>query len=411
MKRLILLSCVLPIIAAGCQTRDYWWELDSHARPPVTNIPLTLAKGHPRLMFRPADDVGLGRSFEQVRKLNASDPTFRAIFAKALAIPIGKQDPAMLAAAWIVTGDDEYAKASVARMLQEELHKSGEPYYSNVYLHALAYDWLFDHPALTAERKQRIVAKMVERIKTELDDLDDHNMALWHGRNQAANGTMIAALAIGDLPGNELLLRRAAAHYIESLRAFQYSEGWPEGASYWIYNRAGPYPMAADCVMTGLGSDKIAGLPIRDIMRTVGLWQIYQYGPNGVFEPYGDSAGSLGLGQTGWWELSTDHYAKLSRDPGVAAGGDYLRNRSPDAYGRRPYYWRVVYTYDPAVRAEGGRLRPGQARTVDAPTPAAVDDLRPAQLRRGVLPRRVGQSRRDLRDVQSGRPSGASRPL
>ena len=135
-------------------------------------------------------------------------------------------------------------------------------------------------------------------------------------------------------------LRRAAAHYIDALRALQYSEGWPEGASYWIYNRAGPYPLAADCLMSATGLETIDGIPIRQVMRKIGLWQLYQYAPNGTFEPYGDSSGSLRLGRTGWWSLTTDHYARLSREPALMAAGDYFRNRSPHPYGRRPYYWR-----------------------------------------------------------------------
>ncbi|MDD4890653.1 MAG: hypothetical protein PHU85_12080 [Phycisphaerae bacterium] len=362
------LACALAVmcVALGCRAerkpvaKHYWWELETRQHPPKTDIALPLFARHPRLIFRPESDVGLGRSFDRVRTLYAGDATFKAIFDKALRVPTSQQDPAMLAASWIVTGRDEFAQAAVDRMVREKLNKSGEPYYSNVYIHALAYDWLFDHPALTAEKKSLIVNKMIERLKTELADLDDQGMAAWHGRNQAANGTMIAAMALGDLPGCEPLLRRAAGHYISSLRALQFSEGWPEGASYWIYNRAGPYPLAADCVMTALGSDRIADLPIRDIMRTVGLWQTYQYAPNGVFEPYGDSAGSLRLGQTGWWELSTDHYAKLSRDPGVAAGADYLRNRSPNPYGSRPYHWSVVYTYEPTVRPKDADYDPAK---------------------------------------------------
>jgi hypothetical protein len=239
-------------------------------------------------------------------------------------------------------------------MLTEKLSKSGEPYYSEIWSHALAYDWLYSHPALTQEKREKILAKIFERLETELADLDADGMALWHGRNQAANGTMIAALAVGDLPGQKQNLQRAAAHYIQSLRALQFSEGWPEGASYWIYNRAGPFAVAADCVMTALGSDSIGGLPIREIMGKLGLWSVYQFAPNGVFEPYGDSSGSLQLGDTGWWELSVDYYAKLSRNPDLMAGADYLRNRSPLPYGKRPYYWYAALSYDPTARPAKG---------------------------------------------------------
>ncbi len=345
--------------ATGCSgmsksRKTPFWEVPARRHPPTTEVELRLFPEHPRLVFRPAADRGHGRTFQEVRKLYRTDKRFRVIFDKARKVAVGRQHPAMLAACWIVTGEEKFARAAIDRMVAGKLGKSGEPYYSNVWKHALAYDWLYDHPALTAEEKKVIVAKMVARLKTELADLDDEGQALWHGRNQQANGCMIAALAVGDLPGGAKLLRRAAAHYIESLRALQYSEGWPEGASYWIYNRAGPYAMAADCVMTALGVEHIGGIPIREVMRRIGLWQLYQFAPNQVFEPYGDSSGSLRLGSTGWWELTTDYYARLSRDPGLMAGGDYLRNRSPVAYGRRPYYWHVALTYDPAVRPKKG---------------------------------------------------------
>jgi len=271
---------------------------------------------------------------------------------KAFSIDPEEQHPAANASCWIVSQDDRFAEAAIEHMLQRELDKSGEPYYSRVWSYALAFDWLYHHPLMTPQRKQLIAAKIIERIETELSALDGTYMALWHGRNQAANGVMIAALAVADEPGMERQLVRATAHWLESLRAIQFSEGWPEGASYWIYNRAGPYALAADCVLTATGSEMVEDVPIREVMRTIGLWQIYQYGPNGVFEPYGDSSGSLHLGDTGWWTLTTDHYAKLSGEPILAAGGDYFRNHSPAPYGKRNYHWNSAMTYAPEVRPD-----------------------------------------------------------
>jgi hypothetical protein len=110
-----------------------------------------------------------------------------------------------------VTGDDSYAEAAVERMLAQPLSTSNEPQYSLIWSHALAYDWLFHHAALTEEKRDRILSSILERLETELAELDRTGMALWHGRNQAANGTLIAALAVGDLTGQEQNLRRAAA--------------------------------------------------------------------------------------------------------------------------------------------------------------------------------------------------------
>ena len=330
-----------------------FWELSARRHPPTTTVDLAVYSKHPRLVFRPKEEPGLARTFEQSRRLYRTDATFKTIFDKALAVKLGRQHPAMLAACWIISQDDKYATAAVDLMLKRKLGKSGEPYYSRVWSYALAYDWLYHHPALTPDKKKQIVARIIERLGTELDALDDQEMAVWHGRNQAANGVMIAALGVAEHLDKKTL-RRATAHYIDALRALEYSEGWPEGASYWIYNRAGPYPLAADCVMTATGLETLDGMSIREVMRKIGLWQIYQYAPNGTFEPYGDSSGSLRLGHTGWWLLTADHYARLSRDPALMAGADYFRNRSPHPYGRRPYYWQMAFTYDPAMRPKKG---------------------------------------------------------
>lgn len=358
LERILIAMTALNLTAlaqgpdGGAKSKLPFWELEpaKGSHPPKTDVRLVLRPEHPRLIFRPAGAAGPGRTFEEVRRLSQTDPTFQAIFKKALEIEPGRQQPAANAACWIVTQDDKYVDAAIHTMLTVELGKSGEPDYTDVWSYALAYDWMFHHPKLTQEVKDKIVAKILERLGTELAALDDHEMALWHGRNQAANGVMIAALAVGDLPGQEEMLRRATAHYVDSLKALDFSEGWPEGASYWIYNRAGPYGRAADCVITATGSDQIGGLRIREVMKKIGFWSLYQFGPNEVFEPYGDSAGSIRLGETGWWELTVDHYARLARDHGLMAGADYLRNRSPVPYGKRAYYWNIVLTYDPSAR-------------------------------------------------------------
>jgi len=311
---------------------------------------ITLASVHPRLSFRPAGQRGLGRTFEDVRTLYRKDAAFKTIFDGSLAAAADTRDPAAAAAAWVVTADDRFANHAVKLLLHEPIGRSGDGRYSRVWAFALAWDWLQQHPALDAASSTRAASRIIERLESELAALDDRSMALWHGRNQAANGTMIAALAVGDLPGQSRNLARATAHYIQALRALEFSEGWPEGPSYWIYNRAGPYALAADCFFTATGADSIAGIAIRDVMRTIGLWSIYQFAPNRVFEPYGDSAGSLRLGETGWWEATVDYFARLSRDPNLAAGADWFRKLSPSPYGKGPLRWWSALAYDPTAR-------------------------------------------------------------
>jgi hypothetical protein len=369
---------LLVLLLVGCasaveseRTRPFW-ELPPSSHPPTAQIKLRIHDKHPRCIFRPADREGWGRTFEESRRLYKTDARFKAIFDAALAVPFRRQHPAMLAACWIVSGEKKYAEAAVEKLLAESISHTGKPYYSNVWQFALAFDWLHGHAALTDAKRARIVAKIRQRIAGELDGLDARGMAVWHGRSQAANNAMIAVLALVEHLDPKTI-RRATAHYVDALRALDTSGGWPEGASYWIYNRAGPYAMAADCVLSATGHETIDGIAIRDVMRKIGLWQLYSYAPCGTFEPFGDSAGSLRLGHTGWWTVTTDHFARISRHPGLMAGADYLRNRSPHPYGRRPYYWHVAFTYDPAVRPaehKGGR---GSSPSSVSPDDAEID--------------------------------------
>ena len=340
--------------------------------PPPEIAPLRLASDHPRLSFRPAGQGGPGRTLESVRALHRTDATFRSIFDGAIARAAETRDPAEAAAAWVVTADERFAGRAAQLLIDEPITRTGDGRYSRLWAFALAWDWLYGHPVL-AETREQAAARITERLESELDWLDARGMALWHGRNQAANGAMVAALALGDRPGYERRLARAAAHYAEALRALQFSEGWPEGPSYWIHNRAAPYALAADCFITATGFDSVAGIRIRDLMRTVGLWSLYQFGPNRVFEPYGDSAGSLRLGETGWWEVTADYFARLSGDPDLAAGADWFRKLSPTPYGKGQLRWWAALAY-------GQLARP--ARGYDPATPERWlrDHLTPARL-------------------------------
>lgn len=302
------------------------------------------------MVFRPPGAAVPGRTVAEVRRLYATDSFFRPIFDQALGACASAGHPAMAAACWLVSGEEQHALAAARLLDAAPITASGQGSYSNVWSFALAWDWLHGHALLDGGLRERAAARIAARLRAELDELDGTGMAMWHGRNQAANGAMVAALALAGLPGQEQDLRRAAGHYASALKALEFSEGWPEGPSYWIYNRALPYALAADCFITATGRDSLAGIGIRGVMRTIGLWTIYSFGPNGVFEPYGDSAGSLRLGETGMWEASLDYFARLSRDPAVAAAADFLRARSPAPYGKRPIHWYAALAYDPTAR-------------------------------------------------------------
>lgn len=322
--------------------------------PPAAVETVTVPPRHPRLIFKPAGSASPGRSFTEMRALYGADAEFRGIFDKALEGADRLKNPAGLAALWVVTGDDRFASAAIDQLVNAPISKSGPGTYSDIWAFALAWDWLYDHPLMSSAMRDAAAVRISKRLSTELAHLDDNWMAMWHGRTQAANGAMIAALALGDRPGEAANLQRAAAHYAEALRAYDYSEGWPEGPSYWIHNRAAPYVMAADCFLSATGRERLAGISIRSVMRKIGLWTLYQYTPSGTFEPYGDAGYSGKLGTIGYWEMSMDYAAKLTRDPALMAGADYFRKRSPNPYAGRGVAWTVALSYDPTARPATG---------------------------------------------------------
>lgn len=322
--------------------------------PPSPVETVTLLPGHPRLIFRAGERRSAGRSYAEMRALYSGDAEFRGIFDKALEEADKGRNPAALAAFWAVTGEDRFARDAIDLLVHAPISKSGSGSYSNVWAFAMAWDWLYGHPLFTTEAREAAAARISERLSTELAHLDDGWMAMWHGRNQAANGAVMAALALGDRPGEARNLERAAAHYAEALRAYDYAEGWPEGPSYWIHNRAAPYLMAADCFLSATGKEQLAGISLRSVVRKIGLWTLYQYTPSGIFEPYGDAGYSGKLGTIGYWEMSMDYAAKLTRDANLAAGADYFRKRSPNPYGGRGLRWYVALSYDPSARPAAG---------------------------------------------------------
>ena len=163
---------------------------------------------HPRLVFRAETAPGPGRTFSDLRRLHRTDPFFKQTFDLALAACEEPAHPAMAAACFAVTGDDRHARAAAQLLIDAPITESGSGGYSNVWSFALAWDWLHNHPALSPALRDRAAARIADRLQSELAQLDGTYMALWHGRNQAANGAMVAALALAGLPGQKDNLRR-----------------------------------------------------------------------------------------------------------------------------------------------------------------------------------------------------------
>jgi hypothetical protein len=97
------------------------------------------------------------------------------------------------------------------------------------------------------------------------------------------------------------------------VRALQLSEGWPEGTSYWIHNRAFPFALASDCYLTAVGQERVEGLDIRGTIARTALWQLYSLQPDLSFARGGDCWEDGLVAGPGLWQRMVDHYAAPRR--------------------------------------------------------------------------------------------------
>ena len=307
-----------------------------------------LAPDHPRLGFRPRPGEGV-RTFEQVRRTYESDAQFRRLFKRTLDTPDTKSSAVMLASKWIVTGKDRYAEKAVALLAKAKIRNTADSgYYSNVWRYALAYDWLYTHPAMTDAIRTHIENAIVKVLEADLADLDGGGPSMWHGRNQYANNCLISVLSLSHHPKREDLLRAFLPHYVSAVRALRFVEAWPEGPSYWICNRAIQYPLAADCVRTAFGTTTVADVDLVETMRTTGYWQLHSLQPDGSFVPYGDAFGGAGLNTWQPWTESIDYYARFTRDPALIAYAAHARQVSVGrAYRPGRFGWGLVLSCEP----------------------------------------------------------------
>lgn len=342
-----VLSCVLAL-AAVC----YPPGADAAAGADLPQV----RQEHPRLGLRP-DGTSGARTCATVRALYRQNATFRSYLAPAIAsaekalkaAAEGQRvdaDPLLFAACWVATGDDRFAEIAVRDLLEGEISLTAtSSYYSNVWQYALAYDWLFNHPWMTEGKQAKIEERIAAAVVEELIELDGSYSAMWHGRNQLGNNTLVAALSLSQHPRARELQERAMAHFAESARALALTQGWPEGPTYWMHNRHFPYALATDCFITATGQDHIEGVDLREMVRQTALWQLYAMRPDGVLMRFGDAYGQ-GPATDSQWQHVQDYFARICRDPAVIASADYLRPLRSQPY-HPAFAWTAVLSYAP----------------------------------------------------------------
>ena len=297
---------------------------------------------------------GGGRPLEE--STSASQPTYeqalslRAILKPWLDRPLDKDpSPAASALRYRLTGDEAAAERAIGQLQDRPMEEIGSEYYSNGWEYALAYDWLFDHPSITPEKRAKIEGYLVANATRALELLNDDGWELspsmWHGRTKIANLAMVVALSLETAPEAEELRQAICRFFGDAARALRLSEGWPEGYAYWLGNRSFPFALAVDCWRTATGEPGVAGVDLAEMIRRTDLWHVYGQGPDDRFLIYGDVF--QGVRMDYFWRAQTmDYYARITGDPHLQAFAVYGHLKSP-----RPYYdqWRWVgaLAFDP----------------------------------------------------------------
>jgi len=338
------------------------------AGPPDSDLPKVrmpqLRQDRPRLVFRP-DGSDWPWTFARLKQLYRSDPQMRRLLEDWLARP-AKADPSPAASAlrYRLTGDEEAAKLAIEKLTHRPWEKIGSEYYSNGWEYALAYDWLYDHPSITPDKRRVIEVYLVGNARRALELLRDESWdlkpSLWHGRTKIANLAMVVALTLQTAPEAAELQRELARFFADACRALRLSEGWPEGYAYWLGNRSFPFALAVDCWRTATGKDRIAGIDLIEMIRRTGYWHLYGMRPDNRFLLYGDVFQGVRIDYL-LRAQTMDYYARITRDPYLQAFALHGHRNT-----KRPYYrgnaWVAAIAFDPTVPLPAGSTKDAPLR-------------------------------------------------
>ena len=327
--------------------------------PPASRPASQPAPARPGADTQSADDRPGRPSHLPDPRAPASLPTYeqatslRAILKPWLDRPVDRDpSPAASALRYRLTGEEAAAERAIAQLQNRPMERIGSEYYSDGYEYALAYDWLYDHPSITPQKRAKIEGYLVANAKRALELLNDDGWELcpsmWHGRTKIANLAMIVALSLETAPEADELRGAIVRFFADGCRALRLSEGWPEGYAYWLGNRSLPFALAVDCWRTATGMNEVAGINLIDMIRRTDLWHVYGQGPDNRFLIYGDVFQGVRL-DYGWRAQTIDYYARLTGDPFLQAFALYAHTKVPQIYegGNR---WVAGMAFDPQLK-------------------------------------------------------------
>lgn len=258
-----------------------------------------------------------------------------------------------LTACWLTHGEAAQAEPLLKAAQGFYVETPTVDGYGNSWMLAFAYDFLQLYPDLSAADRVQIEVRIEAALRETLRVLDESSASLWHGRSSLAAVAWLCAVVLdpGDSIERQQLIARAQGHFLETIQALELTEGWPEGYSYWINNRAFLIALAGSAYLNGLENSRQAER-VRKALRRVGYWTVYATRPDQRIEGLGDEGPRVDLKDE--TRRVIDLIAQAARDPVLAGYSLYLeRLHGAESY-YRDYRWGFNLFNDPTVAPVGG---------------------------------------------------------
>ncbi len=299
-----------------------------------------LRKDRPRMMVRAKADPH-AISIEQLKALK-QDADYQA----AMRILKSRNNAACMAMIWMLTGDESAADRAFARL---EKFKRGPSDAFDVFFGlrelSLAYDWLYDHPKFTPERKKMVRDKaFVLCDKWGLPKGDDHVFHNYTWMNNCGMAMWVMA-CYGDDPRAEELMKTVRFRMNGRLfPAMEHLNGQAGDAmGYWfIY-------CPATCIWTLMSIQSAYGIDVATTIREKqGDWLNAQLEgsmqgtmPNLRFFPWGDIQSGPDGGVTHEWAGLADAATWATKNPHGAFFRDWLAEKR----GMNRFHGETVMLY------------------------------------------------------------------
>jgi len=249
---------------------------------------------------------------------------------------------------WIMTADPSVAR-NVIKQLESFIPKKPvvQGKYGNAWKMALAYDLISTYPEISEISRDKIENTLLVSLKEYVGLLNNDGPSLWHGRATLAAMSWIIAVALGnDTVEKSQWVTQAQAHFLEVIRAWELTEGWPEGYNYWIQNRAFLLVLASSAYLNSLEFSANES-SIKKLLERSAYWHIYATRPDNRIEGYGDEGSRVDLKDE--TQRVIDLIAQATQNPIIAQYSRYLRRLHGNQGYYRDYRWGMFLFKDPDI--------------------------------------------------------------